>query len=105
MPASAASWPRMLNHAVNQPHPVPPRRLAQWYIAPEVGIADASSAMLSATASVKTLTSGHPKVISAGPPITSPCEYRVTAPVRIEMIENEIAKLEKPPMVRNSSCA
>jgi hypothetical protein len=61
--------------------------------------------MLSATASVKRLTSGHPNVISAGPPITSPCEYSVTAPVRMEMIENEIAKLEKPPMVRNSSCA
>ena len=61
--------------------------------------------MLNATIRVKTLTSGQPNAISAGPPIISPCEYSVTAPVRIEMIENEIAKFEKPPMVRNSSWA
>ena len=29
--------------------------------------------MLSATASVNTLTSGQPNAISAGPPMTSPC--------------------------------
>ena len=61
--------------------------------------------MLAATASVNTLTSGQPNAISAGPPITSPCEYNVTAPVRIEMIENEMAKFENPPIVRNSSWA
>src|SRR3954454_16807123 len=92
MPASAASWPRMLNHAVNQPQPVPLRRLAQWYIAPDVGIADASSAMLSATARVKTLPSSHQNVSSASRHITSPSDSSVTASVRMEMIEKEIAK-------------
>ena len=61
--------------------------------------------MLSATASVNSVTSGQPKAISAGPPITSPCSKSVTAPVRIEMIENEMAKFENPPIVRKSSCA
>jgi len=56
-------------------------------------------------ASVNNVTSGQPKAISAGPPIVSPCPYRVTAPVRIEMMENEIAKFENPPIVRKSSCA
>ena len=61
--------------------------------------------MLTATASVKRLTRGQPNAISAGPPTTSPCEYSVTAPVRIEMIENEIAKFENIFMRRSSSCA
>ena len=61
--------------------------------------------MLATTASVKNVTNGQPNAISAGPPIRSPCPYSVTAPVRIEMIENEMAKLENPPMVRKSSCA
>ena len=64
----------MLNQAVNQPQPLPPSRHAQWYIAPEVGIDEARSAMLTATASVNRLTSGQPNAISAGPPIVSPCE-------------------------------
>src|SRR5947207_12941396 len=105
MAASVASWPVMLSQAVNQPQPLPPSRHAQWYIAPDEGSEDASSAMLSATASVNTLTSGQPNAISAGPPIVSPCEYSVTAPVRIEMIENEMAKFENPPIVRNNSWA
>src|SRR5262245_54580883 len=105
MPAMAVICPMILNQAVNQPQPLPPRRHDQWYIAPEVGSAVASSAMLQTTASVKSVTRGQPKAISAGPPIFSPCPYSVTAPVRIEMIENEMAKLEKPPIVRKSSCA
>src|SRR5688500_6093815 len=72
---------------------------------PDVGNDEASSAMLSATARVKSDTSGHPNAFSAGPPITSPCSYNVTAPVSIEMMENEMAKFENPPIVRNSSCA
>ncbi len=63
----------MLNQAVNQPHELPPRRHAQWYIAPDVGTDEASSAMLSATVIVKIATSGQPNAISAGPPITRPC--------------------------------
>ena len=61
--------------------------------------------MLAATVSVNIVASGQPSVISSGPPISSPYPYRVTAPVRIEMMENEIAKLEKPPMLRKSSWA
>src|SRR5262249_44397923 len=68
-------------------------------------MADASSPMLSATVSVKTATRGQPNAISAGPPIVSPCPYSVTAPVKIEIIENDMAKLEKPPIERNSSWA
>src|SRR5437016_5251644 len=105
MPARTVMLPTMLNQAVNQPHPLPPSLEDQWYIAPAVGSVDASSAMLIATVSVNRVTSGQPNAISAGPPIVSPCPYRVTAPVRIEMIENEIAKFEKPPIVRKSSCA
>src|SRR5262245_10312044 len=105
MPARTVILPIMLNHAVNQPHPLPPSSEDQWYIAPAVGRLEASSAMLIATVSVKKVTSGQPKAISAGPPIVSPWPYSVTAPVSIEMIENEIAKLEKPPIVRKSSWA
>ena len=68
-------------------------------------MADASSPMLSATVSVKTATRGQPNAISAGPPIVSPCPYSVTAPVKIEIIENDMAKFEKPPIERNSSWA
>src|SRR5262245_10950634 len=105
MPAIAAICPMMLNQAVNQPQPLPPSLHDQWYIAPDVGSALASSAMLQTTASVKSVTRGQPKAISAGPPIFNPWPYSVTAPVRIEMIENEMAKFENPPIVRNSSCA
>jgi hypothetical protein len=59
--------------------------------------------MLIATVSVKSVTRGQPKAISAGPPIVRPCPKSVTAPVRIEIIENEMAKFENPPIVLKSS--
>jgi hypothetical protein len=42
-------------------------------------------------------TSGQPHEIAIGPPLLKPCPKVVKQPARIEMIENEIAKLEKPP--------
>ena len=62
----------MLNQATSQPQAGPPRSAAQWYIAPEVGYAEHSSAMLEATASVNTVATGQPRVISRGPPISRP---------------------------------
>src|SRR5207249_1152409 len=104
MPAVIVTCPIMFNHAVSQAHPLPPRRNAQKYRPPAVGYADASSAMLAATASVKKLTTGQPTVLTIGPASFSPYPYRRIAPVRIEMIEKLTAKLEKPPISRKSCC-
>ena len=67
MPAVSVTKPTMLNQAVNQAQVGPPSSADQWYVPPEVGIAEQSSAMLSATKSVPKETSGQPKVISDGP--------------------------------------
>src|SRR5262245_55519332 len=61
--------------------------------------------MLAATASVNNVAIGQPSVISRGPPISRPCPNSVTAPVRMEMMEKETAKLENPPIPRINSCA
>ena len=42
--------------------------------------------------------------IAIGPPLFQAWPNVVKQPARIEMIENEIAKLEKPDQVRLSSC-
>ena len=39
-----------------------------------------------------------------GPPLFQAAKKFVKQPARIEMIENEIAKLVKPPQERSSSC-
>ena len=39
---------------------------------------------------------GQPQAMAAGPPLFQPSPKEVKQPARIEMIENEIAKLEKP---------
>ena len=39
---------------------------------------------------------GQPQAMAAGPPLFHPLEKVVKQPARIEMIENEMAKLEKP---------
>ena len=39
-----------------------------------------------------------------GPPLFHAAKKFVKQPARIEMIENEIAKLVKPPQERSSSC-
>jgi len=45
---------------------------AQWYIAPAVGNAEANCASPAATVRVNTVTSGHPIVITNGPPALRP---------------------------------
>jgi hypothetical protein len=54
---------------------------------------------------VKRLTSGQPTEFTIGPASFSPWPKRRMAPVRTEMIENEMAKLEKPPISRKSCWA
>ena len=49
---------------------------------------------------MKTETIGQPHAIAAGPPLFQPRPNEVKQPARIEMIENEIAKLEKPDQER-----
>src|SRR5580693_7203539 len=49
-------------------------------------------------------TIGQPKAIAAGPPLFQPRPKLVKQPARIEMIENEMAKLEKPDHDRFNSC-
>ena len=53
---------------------------------------------------MKTETIGQPHEIAIGPPLLKPWPKVVKQPARIEMIENEMAKLEKPDQVRFSSC-
>ena len=53
---------------------------------------------------MKIETSGQPQAIAAGPPLFQPRPNEVKQPARIEMIENEIAKLEKPDQERYNSC-
>src|SRR5579859_5884592 len=47
---------------------------------------------------------GQPHAMAAGPPPFQPAKNVVKQPARIEMIENEIAKFEKPDQLRFSSC-
>ncbi len=53
---------------------------------------------------MKTPRIGQPHEIATGPPLFKPAPKLVKHPARIEMIENEIAKLEKPDQERLSSC-
>ena len=52
---------------------------------------------------MKAETMGHPQAIAAGPPLFQPRPNDVKQPARIEMMENEMAKLEKPDQDRFSS--
>ena len=47
---------------------------------------------------------GQPQEIATGPPLFHAWPNVVKQPARIEMMENEIAKLEKPDQLRCSSC-
>src|SRR6478735_5801442 len=49
-------------------------------------------------------TSGQPQAIAAGPPLFQPRPNEVKQPARMEMIEKEMAKFEKPDQERLSSC-
>src|SRR5882757_6393518 len=70
---------------------------------PDVGIAETSSDIHSPMIRMKTETSGQPQAIAAGPPLFQPRPNEVKQPARIEMMENEIAKLENPDQERCSS--
>ena len=48
--------------------------------------------------------SGQPSEMAIGPPLFQAWPNVVKQPARIEMIEKEMAKLEKPDQVRLSSC-
>ena len=71
---------------------------------PEVGNADTSSDMHSPMTRMNTETIGQPHAIAAEPPLFQPRPKLVKQPARIEMIENEMAKFEKPDQERLSSC-
>ena len=70
---------------------------------PEVGYADTSSDMHSPMIRMKAETIGQPQAMAAGPPLFQPRPNEVKQPARIEMIENEMAKLLKPDQLRFSS--
>src|SRR5262249_19005738 len=105
IPAVIETCPIMFSQAVAQAQPRRPRRKAQKYTPPAVGYAEAISAIDAATASVKTLTSGQPMELATGPANLRPYPNSSTAPVRMEMMEKETAKLENPPISRKSCCA
>ena len=71
---------------------------------PEVGNADTSSDMQKPMTRMNSEMIGQPHAIAAGPPLFQPSPKLVKQPARMEMIENEIAKLEKPDQDRFSSC-
>src|SRR4051794_13497216 len=63
---------------------------------PEVGYADTSSDIVKPMIRMKTPRIGHDQEIEIGPPLLKPAPKLVKQPARIEMMENEIAKLENP---------
>src|SRR6476620_5525538 len=71
---------------------------------PDVGYADTSSDIVKPMIRMKTLRIGQDHEIEMGPPLFQPAPKFVKQPARIEMIENEIAKLEKPDQLRLRSC-
>lgn len=52
---------------------------------------------------ISRLTSGQPHEIAIGPPLFQPMKKLMNGPLRIEMTENEMAKLENPENERLSS--
>ena len=71
---------------------------------PEVGYAETSSDIVKPMIRMKTPRIGHDQEIEIGPPLLKPAPKLVKQPARIEMIENEIAKLENPDQERLRSC-
>src|SRR6201992_3773930 len=71
---------------------------------PDVGNAETSSDMQKPMTRMKSATSGQPQGTAAGPPLFQPTPKVVKQPARMEMIENEMAKFEKPDHDRLSSC-
>ena len=71
---------------------------------PEVGYADTSSDRLKPMMRMNAAMSGQPSEMAMGPPLFHAWPNVVKQPARIEMMENEIAKFEKPDQLRFSSC-
>ncbi len=71
---------------------------------PDVGYAETSSDMVSPMMRMKTEMSGQPMEMAIGPPLFHACPKVVKQPARMEMIEKEMAKFEKPLQFRLSSC-
>ena len=71
---------------------------------PEVGYAETSSDMVKPMIRMKIEMIGQPQEMAIGPPLLQAWPNVVKQPARIEMIENEIAKLENPDQLRLSSC-
>ena len=90
---------------MNQPHAGLPSLDAQKYRAPAVGIDEAISPIAIETMMEKAPTSSQPQVIATGPPLLKAMKYEVRQPARIEMMVNEMAKLENPPISRYSTWA
>ena len=67
---------------------------------PEVGYADTSSDIVKPISRMNALMIGQDQEIEIGPPLFQPAPKLVKQPARIEMIENEMAKLEKPDQLR-----
>src|SRR5215217_3334975 len=63
---------------------------------PDVGYADTSSDMVKPMIRMKTPRIGQDHEIEIGPPLFQPAPKLVKQPARIEMMEKEMAKLEKP---------
>src|SRR5919112_102308 len=70
---------------------------------PDVGYADTSSDIVKPMIRMKTPRIGQDQEIEIGPPLFQPAVKLVKQPARIEMIENEIAKLENPDHERPGS--
>ncbi len=71
---------------------------------PAVGIAETNSAIQNAMIKIKIDISGQPIEIAIGPPLFHAWPNVVKQPDSTEIIENEIAKLEKPDHRRVNSC-
>ena len=102
---STVTSPARLNQAVTQPQARPPRMEPQWYRPPAVGKADATWAMVAATVSENRQTSGQPSPMPAPPAPPSPTWNEVIPPARMQMIDSEMAKLEKADIRRANSWA
>ena len=70
---------------------------------PEVGYADTSSDMHMPMIRMKTVRIGQPQAMATGPPLFQPTKKLVKQPLRMEMTEKEMAKLENPDQERFSS--
>src|SRR5690349_22227629 len=71
---------------------------------PAVGNAETSSDMQKPMMRMKAEISGQPQEMATGPPFIHAWPNVVKQPARIEMMENEMAKLENPLHLRRSSC-